>query len=96
MLRSGSIEPVKARRKRGPGRTYTHLKIMGLRSKPGNYNYITLVCSSLDYKRLEFTLEGEDRVHLFRDRFKIGDSVNIISDVNNVIKRMSKALDIIV
>lgn len=74
---------------------YTHVKIMGTAHKPGDYSYITLRCSSLDYKMLVFTLKGEDRVHLFNDRFNIGDSVNIVADDNNVIQKLSKALDVI-
>lgn len=74
---------------------FTHVKIMWLESKPGDYSYITLRCSTLEYKMLVFRLEGEDRVHMFRDRFKIGDSVNIVADDNNVIQKMSKALDVI-
>lgn len=76
-------------------KTYTHLKIMQLRYKPGDYSYIILRCSDLAYNMLEFTLRGEDRVHLFRDRFSVGDSVNIVANQIDVIQRLSKALDVI-
>ncbi len=74
---------------------YTHVKIMRTENEPGDYSYITLRCSTLNYETLVFRLEGEDRVHLFRDRFSLGDSVNIVADDNNVIQKLSKALDVI-
>jgi len=80
---------------KSPMKVHTHLKIMKLEHEIGNYSYITLRCSTLGYKTMAFTLKGEDRVHLFRDRFSIGDSVNIVADTNNVIQRISKALDVI-